>query len=275
MIFADDLWPVLVDPNQLESALLNLAVNSRDAMPDGGQVTVEASNRMLDAAYVADNPGVIAGPYTGLGMSPEVLAKVFEPFFTTKPIGKGTGLGLSQVYGFAQQSGGHVAIRSDEGHGTTIEIFLPRSTQTAPQVRDVPRAVTAPAVSRGETILVVEDEDLVRHFTVEALRGEGYVVHEAADGDSALLVLEEHEDIDLLFTDVVLKGRMNGRALADLASKIRGDLPVLYTTGYSSDAEIQEGQDIDVLTKPFSALDLAARVRAALDFVRQPVATSL
>ncbi len=280
-VLPDDLWLVLADPNQLESALLNLVVNSRDAMPDGGRLKIEGSNVTLDPDYAVHHPNVVTGPYlriavsdTGSGIPAHVLAKVFEPFFTTKPIGKGTGLGLSQVYGFAQQSGGHVAIRSEEGRGTSIDLYLPKSTRVIDDRREAPREAARPASSRGETILVVEDEDIVRRFTTEALLGEGYVVHEAADGASALEKLRAYPEITMLFTDVILKGKMNGRALAEQATEMRPDLPVLFTTGYTSDAVIlgsDGGEPVNLLNKPFSAVDVATRIRPLLDTVADSI----
>ncbi len=272
---AEDIWPVAIDASQLENAILNLAVNARDAMPDGGTLTVETQNSVVGrASDLAANSEVEPGDYavvgvqdTGEGMTAEVMAQVFEPFFTTKPVGKGTGLGLSQVYGFARQSGGHVVIRSAVGQGTTIRLFLPRLAQADEIAPQVATAALPVAGARGETILVVEDEDMVRAFAVSALREGGYRILEAADGPSALILLAAHPEVALLFTDVVLKGPMNGCALARAASRHRR-LPVLYTSGYSRDAVFHEGRldpGVELLQKPFTSDALIRHVRSLLD----------
>ena len=223
-VLTGGLWLTFADTNQLESALLNLAVNARDAMPAGGKLTIEAANVYLDEKY-AKLAEIAAGQYvgifvsdTGTGMAPEVIAKAFEPFFTTKEIGQGTGLGLSQVHGFIKQSGGHVRIYSEVGSGTTIKLYLPRyfPAKTLDDTQPAPLFVPQGA---GETILVVEDEPDVRGFTVDILRELGYRVLEAADGSSALRLLDEHHEISLLFTDVGLPAGMNGRQLADEAER--------------------------------------------------------
>jgi signal transduction histidine kinase len=274
-VLAGGLWRATADPNELENAILNLAVNARDAMPEGGKLTVETANTALDEAYAASRQEVKPGQYvlisvsdTGAGMPRELLGRVFEPFFTTKPVGKGTGLGLSQVYGFIRQSGGHVAIYSEPGEGTTVKLYLPRHTGpgdigTAEPVQSLP----APTSGSGEKILVVEDDPLVRRFTVEALSEAGYRVVEAGDGPSGLAVLEGHADIRLLFTDVVLTGPMNGRRLADVALKLRPDLKVVFTTGYTRNAIIHHGRldpGVELLGKPFTARELTAKIHAAL-----------
>lgn len=277
-VLAGGLWRTEVDPNQLESALLNLAVNARDAMPDSGKLTLETANAYLDEAYSATTGGEVrAGQYvmvsvsdTGSGMTPDVKARVFEPFFTTKPVGKGTGLGLAQVYGFARQSGGHAAIYSEPDEGTTVKLYFPRIMQAetpASSLDEMPRM--PPAAVDGETILVVEDEDMVREFSVSVLEDAGYRVLAAEDGATALELLKAHRDsVALLFTDVVLTGSMNGRKVADEAMKIRPDLKVLFTTGYTRNAIIHHGrldEGVQLITKPFAAASLAERVRRIID----------
>ncbi|CAA9484983.1 MAG: hypothetical protein AVDCRST_MAG39-272 [uncultured Sphingomonadaceae bacterium] len=269
-----DLWRVEADPNQLENALLNLAVNARDAMPDGGKLTVETRNAMLDdrAAGHADLPPgryvAIAVSDTGTGMDKDTLERVFEPFFTTKEVGKGTGLGLSMTYGFAKQSGGHVRIYSEPGLGTTVELFLPRLQGEAREVEEEANPTLHGGAS-GETVLVCEDDPDVRSYSVEALRELGYQVLEAADGAAALALLgHPAAQVDLLFTDVVLPGGMSGAQLAEEARRLRPGLRVLFTTGYARDAIVHHGRldpGVELLTKPFSYADLAARVREVLD----------
>ena len=275
-VLAGGLWKTFADPNQLESAILNLAVNARDAMPDGGKLTIETVNAHLDDAYAASRPDVAAGQYvcvsvsdTGSGMPSDVIVRAFEPFFTTKPIGKGTGLGLSQVYGFTKQSGGHAAIYSEPGHGTVIKLYLPRHRNAEEQVAVEPLAPADPRErsAPGTTVLVVEDEAIVRRFTAAALLEAGYKVLEAGDGASAIATLRAHAEIALLFTDVVLTGRMNGRQVAEEAGKLRPGLKVLYTTGYTRNAIIHDGrldEGVDLIGKPFTATSLAAKVRAVL-----------
>ena len=281
-VLAGGLWRSHADPNQLENVILNLAVNARDAMPDGGKLTIETANTHLDEAYSASRPEVGPGQYiqiavcdTGTGMAADVIAKAFEPFFTTKPVGKGTGLGLSQVYGFAKQSGGHAAIYSEPGHGTTVKVYLPRFRQAgeAGEARPAPTASTdvdaLPASAHaGATILVVEDEAMVREFTVSALEEVGFKVLAAEDGPSGLALLDAHSEVSLLFTDVVLTGPMNGRKVADEAQRRRPDLPVLFTTGYTRNAIIHHGrldEGVELISKPFTATALAVKVNALLD----------
>ena len=268
------VWPVEVDPNELEAAILNLAVNARDAMPTGGRLTIETSNGHIDEAYAAPHAEVIPGQYvviavsdTGAGMDAATVGQAFEPFFTTKPVGKGTGLGLSQVYGFVKQSGGHVKIYSEVGEGTTVQIYLPRR-DGGPERLDEESAPMIPEGGVEETILVVEDDDDVRTYSVETLRELGYRVIEAHDGPSALRLLERQPRIDLLFTDVVLPSGMTGAQLAAQARAQRPGLKVLFTTGYARNAIIHQGRldkGVLLLTKPFSFADLAAKVRDVLD----------
>jgi len=271
-VLGGGLWPTFVDSNQLESALLNLAVNARDAMPDGGRLTIEAANVYLDEEYSAIAevaPGRYVGIFvsdTGIGMTPEVIAKAFDPFFTTKEVGQGTGLGLSQVHGFIKQSGGHVKIYSEVGAGTTIKLYLPRyfsSDTTETQ----PAAVPAPQ-GKGETILVVEDEADVRSFIIEMLRELGYRVIEAPDGPTGLRLLDAHREIDLLFTDVGLPGGLNGRQLAEEAQRRKASLRVLFMSGYARNAIVHHGRldpGVELLLKPFTYQGLAAKIRHVLD----------
>ena len=273
-VLAGGLWLVHADPNQIEVALLNLAVNSRDAMPGGGKLTIETANAHLDEAYAASQSEVVPGQYvvvavsdSGTGMSREVVARAFEPFFTTKDVGHGTGLGLSQVYGFVKQSGGHVKIYSEPGEGTTVKIYLPRFHST--EDRAEPEVVTkAPAAAHAETILVVEDDADVRSHTTGILRELGYAVLEAPEGKSALRAIEQHPEISLLFTDVGLPGGMNGRQLAEAARRIRSDLRVLFTTGYARNAIVHDGRldpGVQLITKPFTYAALATKLRDVLD----------
>jgi signal transduction histidine kinase len=269
------LWPVWTDPNQLEAAILNLAVNARDAMPQGGKLTLETSNAYLDEAYAEAHEEITAGQYVviavtdnGTGMDKDTVVQVFEPFFTTKEPGQGTGLGLSQVYGFTKQSGGHVKIYSEVGHGTTVKIYLPRLLGANDAAVEPAGDSFAAGASLTASILVVEDEEGVRASSVEMLRDLGYSVFEAADGASALCLLDAHPEIDLLFTDVVLPGGMNGRQLADGARQRHSNLKVLYTTGYARNAIVHHGQldpGVDLVTKPFSYSTLANKVREVLE----------
>ncbi|WP_129645727.1 PAS domain S-box protein [Peristeroidobacter agariperforans] len=268
------LWKIEVDPNALESAILNLAVNARDAMPDGGRLTIETVNAYIDEGYAISHAEVTPGQYvlicvsdTGMGMDSEVLERAFEPFFTTKPVGQGTGLGLSQVYGFVKQSGGHVKIYSEIGQGTTVKIYLPRFEAAGAESEPAP-AMPIPEGSSQETVLVVEDEAAVRAYSVDALRDLGYRVLEAADGPSALRLLENAGSIDLLFTDVVLPGGLTGAQLAAQVQALRPTIKVLFTTGYARNAIFHHGRldkGVQLITKPFSFADLAAKVRDVLD----------
>ncbi|HYN46019.1 MAG TPA: PAS domain S-box protein, partial [Allosphingosinicella sp.] len=279
-VLAAGLWRIEADPNQLENAILNLAVNARDAMAanesgGGGKLTIETANTHLDRDYARRNGGVPAGQYVvicvsdiGCGMSAETVARAFEPFFTTKDVGKGTGLGLSMAYGFVRQSGGHLKIYSEEGEGTTVRIYLPRLLGEEQGAEDQP-VPAVPERSRDETILVCEDDDDVRAYTVEVLRELGYRVLEAHDGPSALRLLERQEGtLDLLFTDVVLPSGMTGDVLAREARARRPELKILFTTGYARDAIVHHGRldpGVELITKPFAYADLAARVRDMLD----------
>ena len=277
-VLAGGLWKVAVDGNQLENAILNLAVNARDAMPEGGRLTIETSNSYLDEAYVASNSdGFTPGQYvllavtdSGTGMSREVRDRAFEPFFTTKPTGMGTGLGLSMVYGFLKQSNGHIKIYSAAGEGTSIKLYFPKLAEQRELVDWSDERATRPApMPRGaETILLVEDDPEVRKFASEALREQGYTVQVAPDALSGLAVLESDPKIVMLFTDVVLPGGMNGRQLADEARRRRPDLKVLFATGYTRNAIIHQGRldaDVELLNKPFTADAMARKVRQILD----------
>ncbi|MBX3605547.1 MAG: response regulator [Piscinibacter sp.] len=266
------LWPAMVDAGQLENALLNLCLNARDAMRDGGRLTLETANAALDRSYADTHPDVTPGQYvllavsdTGSGIAPEHLARVFEPFFTTKEKGKGTGLGLAMVYGFMKQSAGHVSIYSEAGHGTTVKLYLPRAARGQAHAADEPEL---PAVTGGaETVLVVEDDELVRRYACAELRSLGYHVLDAESGAAALRVVERREDIDLLFTDVVMPGGISGRALADAARRLRPGLRVLYTSGYSENAIVHHGRldpGVMLLAKPYRRAELARAIRAAL-----------
>jgi PAS domain S-box-containing protein len=273
---ASGLWKVEADPNQLENAILNLAVNARDAMPNGGKLTIETANTHLDRAYVSQNAEVAPGQYvvicvsdTGSGMDEETVTRAFEPFFTTKEVGKGTGLGLSMVYGFVKQSGGHLKIYSELDQGTTVKIYLPRLIAAdAPEEEEAQQAIV-PEGAREEIILVCEDDEDVRAYSLEVLRELGYGVLEAADGPAALHLLERpNQRVDLLFTDVVLPGGMTGAVLADQARSLRPGLKVLFTTGYARNAIVHHGRldpGVELITKPFSYSDLASRIRDLLD----------
>ncbi len=275
VVASPNLWRAEADPNALENTLLNLALNARDAMPEGGKLTIETANAHLDRDYVSQHPELASGQYvsisvsdTGHGMAPEVVERVFEPFFTTKEVGKGTGLGLSMVYGFVKQSGGHVKLYSEPGQGTTVRLYLPRLTGAEAEEEEA-LPPPAPERAREETILLCEDDIEVRAYSADVLRELGYSVLEAVDGPSALRVLErEDARINLLFTDVVLPGGMTGAVLADQARRQRPDLKVLFTTGYARNAIVHHGRldpGVELITKPFSYADLAARIRDLLD----------
>ena len=275
IVTSPGLWRVEADPNQLESALLNLAVNARDAMPGGGKLTIETTNVRLEDSYAANHAEVSPGQYiaisvtdTGTGMSKETISRVFEPFYTTKEVGKGSGLGLSMVYGFVKQSGGHVTIYSEEGHGTTVKIYLPRLLGEQVVEDEAHLTQGLERSRRQETILVVEDDDDVRAYTVDCLRELGYRVLEAHDGASGLRLIERQADpIDLLFTDVVMPN-ITGRELADKARALQPGLKVLYTSGYTRDAIIHGGRldpGVDMIAKPFTYQALGQQIRDVLD----------
>ena len=269
MVAASGLWSTLVDANQLENALLNLCINARDAMPDGGKITLETGNRWLDTRTAREH-GLEPGQYvsvcvsdTGTGIDKATLERVFDPFFTTKPIGQGTGLGLSMVYGFARQSNGHVRIYSEVGQGTMVCLYLPRHLGEEEGVETPEPAPGAPVVPAGQTVLVVDDEPTVRMLVVDALAELGYACLEAGDGAAGLRILQTNARIDLLITDVGLPGGLNGRQVADGARALRPDLKVLFITGYAENAVLNHGHiehGMEVLTKPFAVSDLAGRV---------------
>ena len=272
-VLAGGVWNAFVDANQLENCLLNLAVNARDAMPDGGKLTIEAANVYLDEEYAA-SAEVSSGQYvgifisdTGIGMTAETAIKAFDPFFTTKEVGRGTGLGLSQVYGFVKQSGGHVKIYSEVGAGTTLKLYLPRLISNEADDQPRPTAVAVPR-GNGETILVVEDEPNVRSFAIELARELGYRVLEAPDATTALRLIDGHGEIALLFTDVGLPGGMNGRQLAEEAERRRPDLKVVFTSGYARNAIVHHGRldpGVQLITKPYTFAGLAAKFRQVLN----------
>jgi PAS domain S-box-containing protein len=273
-VLAGGLWSAFVDPNQVESALLNLAVNARDAMRQGGTLTIETGNTFLNDDYARRHNEVTPGDYvfiavsdTGTGMTHEVLEHAFEPFYTTKEVGHGSGLGLSQVYGFVKQSGGNVELYSEPGHGTTVRMYFPR-TDARPEWSVHQMAPPATPLPVGtETILVVEDDQDVRGYTVNAVRHLGYNVLEAHDAADALAILDARPDIRLLFTDVVLPG-MNGRELADAARSTRTDLKVVFTSGYARTAIVNLGlleRGVHLLPKPFRIESLARILRSVLD----------
>jgi PAS domain S-box-containing protein len=271
---ATGLWPARADKGQLESALLNLAINARDAMPGGGKLTIETANAHLDEDYAAGQAEVTPGDYamlavtdTGTGMPPEVIARACEPFFTTKAVGKGTGLGLSMIYGFAKQSGGHLKIYSEVGHGTTIRLYLPRVV-CGDAVAAAPREAAQEHPRGGETILVVEDDADVRAFVVMQLGLLGYRVIEAANGKQAQQIIESDHPIDLLFTDMVIPGGMTGGQLAANAKRLRPQVKALFTSGYTETAVAHQGKldpGTHFLQKPFRRQDLAVKIREALD----------
>jgi PAS domain S-box-containing protein len=272
-INAVGLWPCLIDPSQLENAVLNLCINARDAMPDGGKITIETGNRWMDQR-AAKERGLEPGQYislcvsdTGTGMTPEMIEKAFDPFFTTKPIGVGTGLGLSMIYGFAQQSGGAVRIYSEPDQGTLVCIYLPRhlgkadTEEAAADLSDVPRG-------EGETVLIIDDEPTVRMLVSEVLSDLGYNALEAEDGAAGLKVLNSGARVDLLVSDVGLPGGLNGRQVADAARATRPDLKVLFITGYAENAVLSHGHldpGMHVMTKPFAMDALATRIRELIE----------
>ncbi len=279
VVGAGGVWQVEADAAQLETAILNLAVNARDAMPKGGKLTIEASNVFLDEIYCANNAEVKPGQYvqiavtdSGAGMSKDVITRAFEPFFTTKEIGQGTGLGLSQVYGFVKQSGGHVKIYSEPGQGSTVKIYLPRA-RGATKTGELPGAAAdAPKAYGQEAILVVEDDEDVRNFIAETLQDLDYIVLQAQDAPSALQLLDSAPAIDLLLTDVVLPG-LNGRELAQAACAKRPSLKVLFVTGYSRNAIVHQGRlgaGVQLIQKPLTQTMLAAKIRDVLDMPAPP-----
>ncbi|HGM5552672.1 TPA: PAS domain-containing protein [Pseudomonas putida] len=271
---ADDVWPISTDVSQLENALLNLVINARDAMPDGGELLIETANVYLDGNDITTLEPVKAGDYlmlavsdNGTGMTPSVRAKAFDPFFTTKPIGQGTGLGLSMIYGFAQQSGGHVSLDSLPNQGTCVRLYLPRLNLLEPERPVVETLSAAPTATCGETVVVVEDDPAVRMLVLDLLKELGYLAHEAADASAALPLLESDLRVDLLVTDVGLPG-MNGRQLAEIARQHRPGLKVLFMTGYAQKAAERQGfleDGMDMVAKPFSIEVLANKIREMIN----------
>jgi PAS domain S-box-containing protein len=280
LALAEGLWPALADPSQIEDVILNLTVNARDAMPNGGQLVIETSNIYLDEQYAAQNVEVAAGDYvsvvvtdSGTGMPPEVVERVFEPFFTTKEVGRGTGLGLSMVYGFVKQSRGHVKIYSEVGHGTSIKLYLPRAVATVEERAEATGGRLTANPGGDEMILVVEDSPTVRQVTVGILRGLGYRVQEAEDGHAALAILEEPGEIDLLFTDLIMPNGIDGQELLRRARALRPGLKALFASGYSEQFLKGRGPGeagVPLLNKPYRTRSLAEAVRGVLDAARQP-----
>jgi CheY-like chemotaxis protein len=272
-VAASSLWQTMVDPNQLENALLNLFINARDAMPHVGKITIETGNKWLDHRAAQEHslePGqyvTVCVSDTGTGIDKELLPRVFDPFFTTKPMGQGTGLGLSMVYGFARQSHGHVRIYSEVGEGTMVCIYLPRHLGESTQDDPISAGpIAAHAESNGATILVIDDEPTVRMLVVDALTDAGYMCIEASDGNEGLKLMEASQSIDLLITDVGLPG-LNGRQVADAARTHMPELKVMFITGYAENAALNHGHiehGMEVMTKPFSVDDLTARVARLL-----------
>ena len=272
-MLAHDAAPALIDPSQLSTAILNLALNARDAMPNGGKLTLETKNVVLDENYAGMNSEVKPGNYvmiavsdTGEGIPASLLDKVFEPFFTTKDVGKGSGLGLSMVYGFVKQSNGHIKIYSEEGHGTTVKLYLPQAAGDRRR-----RCAAEAGISGGEhgdeSILIVEDDALVREYVVTQISRFGYHTLAASNAAEALAIIDGPERIDLLFTDVIMPGGMNGRQLAIEALKRRPELKVLYTSGYTENAIVHHGRldaGVLLLPKPYLSSDLARMIRTAL-----------
>jgi len=270
--FKSEACVAIVDPNQLATAIINLALNSRDAMPGGGKLTLETGLVYLDENYAGQNDDVRPGPYaviavsdTGFGIPAAILDRVFDPFFTSKGPGKGTGLGLSMVYGFIKQSAGHIKVYSEEGQGTTVRMYLPPGTGAAMLAESGPEAEHE---GGHETILVVEDDRLVREYVLTQLHSLGYVTLAAASAAEALALVGKNEKFDLLFTDVIMPGAMNGRQLADAIVTARPDLKVLFTSGYTENAIIHHGrldQGVLLLAKPYRKSDLAKMIRKALE----------
>ncbi|WP_296942197.1 PAS domain-containing protein [uncultured Massilia sp.] len=274
VISAPDLWHTLVDPSQLENALLNLCINARDAMPDGGHITIETGNRWLDehTAHLHDIP---SGPYlslsvsdSGVGMAPDILDKAFEPFFTTKPVGEGTGLGLSMVYGFARQSGGQARIDSAPGVGTTVCLYLPRHVGDVQAEQESAVTALPAAVEKPRSVLIVDDEPMIRMLVMETIGDLGYTALEAGDSATGLKILQSDVPIDLLVSDVGLPGGLNGRQMADAGRQVRPELKVLFITGYAENAAVGNGHlmpGMQVMTKPFDMQALASRIRALVE----------
>ena len=272
-LLAKDLLNTLVDPDQLENALLNLVINARDAMPSGGELTLETANILIEEDYAMQQADMQAGLYvvlvvsdTGVGMTPQVLERAFEPFFTTKETGKGSGLGLSMVYGLVKQSGGHITIDSQPNQGTRVRLYLP-TIESSVQALHEPHTVDVSLRGQGESILVVEDDAEVRLFAVNALRGLGYDPLQAADAETALQVLATTSEIVLLFTDIIMPGQMDGVKLASEAQRRYPKLRVLYTSGYTEHALIGDGhqvEGVDVLLKPYRKADLGKKIRLLL-----------
>jgi len=269
----EPVWPVLVDANQLENALLNLAINARDAMPDGGRLVVETGVEALERGDGGDENDIEPGDYTtisvvdtGIGMSPDILKRVFDPFFTTKPIGQGTGLGLSMIYGFVKQSRGHIRLESEPQAGTTVTLFLPRRHGSVAKRADI-TSTPAPTQGAGETVLLVEDDPSIRLLVTEVLQELGYASLEASDGDAALEVLRSGGRLDLMITDVGLPG-INGRQLADIGREHRPGLKVLFLTGYAEHATSRSNflaPGMEMMTKPFAIADLARKIREMIE----------
>ena len=275
-VLAGGLWKALVDRSQLENALLNLAINARDAMPGGGKLTIETANANLDSDYAKQQEDLAPGQYvmiavsdTGSGMAADVLHRVFDPFFTTKDIGEGSGLGLSMVYGFAKQSGGHAAIYSEPGHGTSVKIYVPKVSGAEQQTGSATAAPADALRGGGETLLVVEDDEAVREIVAATLRSAGYEVVEASNGEAALAHLAARQ-FDLLITDVILPGNLTCRDIATAAVARHPGIHVLYISGYARNAIVHQGRlddDVELLTKPFTREALITRVRDVLDSI--------
>jgi CheY-like chemotaxis protein len=275
IVTAAGLWLTRSDSHQLENAILNLAINGRDAMPDGGKLTIETANCHIDDAYAAQAREIVAGQYvcicvtdTGIGMSPEIVSKAFDPFFTTKPIGQGTGLGLSMIYGFARQSEGYAKIYSEVGRGTTVKLYLPRFYGEGEAVDDpLHEPVDVARAEHGEVVLVVEDEQVVRDLVVDVLQELGYRALQAVDGTVGLQIAQGAPRLDLLITDVGLPG-LNGRQLADAARLQRPELKVLFMTGYAHNAAVGNGllePGMEFITKPFAIEALAVRIKGMIE----------
>ncbi len=271
---ADELWMTLCDPNQLDSAVLNLAINARDAMPDGGHLIIRTSNMVVDKGFALKTGNIAAGDYvciavtdTGAGMSQDVARRAFDPFFTTKPIGQGTGLGLSMVYGFMLQSGGHAQIESEPGAGTTIRLFLPRGEQVESDSMADDDARPEVVIEAGKIVLVLEDEPVVRSIVVEVLEDLGLQAIEAANGAEGLEILRSRQRVDLLVTDIGLPG-LNGRQVADAARLVRPSLKILFMTGYAETASMANGflePGMEMITKPFAIDSLALRIKSIIE----------